>query len=250
MLVEAKAAGYHFVGFDGIMRVVDQTTQTAPPRCLLRHDIDADISAALKMAKVENEVGISATYFLMLRSPLYNLMGRENYEMTAQILGLGHKLGLHYDQGFDEQREWTAIQTSRGIEDEATWLENQFGHKVAAVSFHQPGNAVLEGQISTGERINTYDRDLLSEFSYFSDSNRTFPLANSTGCPLVRSLAAHAPKGIQLLIHPVWWVYEDASTEAVWDRAIHANFQIMQRQLTATERAYGYERVLSFSKGK
>jgi hypothetical protein len=245
MLVEGVAAGYRFVAFDEIQNYSENAGENVPPKCLLRHDIDADISAALRMAKVENEAGISATYFFMLRSPLYNLMGRENYEMAVQIFKLGHKIGLHYDQGFDEQRGWTAIQTASGIDAEANWLEDQFGLEVAAVSFHQPGDAVFSGHISTGKRVNTYDRKVLREFLYFSDSNRTLPLATATCSSLETSIAAHAPKDIQLLIHPIWWVYEDECTELIWNQTILSNFQIAQRQLIATERAFGSERKLS-----
>ena len=38
----------------------------------------------------------------MWRSPIYNLMGRESQKFVEEIINLGHSLGLHYDQGFDE----------------------------------------------------------------------------------------------------------------------------------------------------
>ena len=60
MLVEGVAAGYRFVAFDEIQNYSENAGENVPPKCLLRHDIDADISAALKMAKVENEEGFIA----------------------------------------------------------------------------------------------------------------------------------------------------------------------------------------------
>ncbi len=248
ILTGAKRAGYRFIDFSSI-DVAGMSILRGLDLCLLRHDVDADLAAALTMAQVERELGISSTYFLMLRSPLYNLMGRHNHLTVEKILELGHAIGLHYDQGFDLQRGLTPAQTAFALEQEAQWLESQFNTQVAAVSFHQPGPAVLRGEISTGTRINTYDRRRLADFDYFSDSNRQFPLAQLANGGITEAVAAYAPRNLQLLIHPIWWVYDDPSTEAVWDRAIHANLQTMQQQLLETERAYGCTRQFEVSKG-
>ena len=208
---------------------------------ILRHDIDADLSAALKMAKLEGKLSIKSTYFLMLRSPLYNLMARENHNAVCEILDNGHFIGLHYDQGFDVQRGWTLKETQKAIEDEISWLELQFGSVVNAISFHQPGNAVLNNKIDIKDRINTYDNNMLAEFEYVSDSNRSFSLSNLIGTN-VDFVKNNLPRKLQLLIHPMWWVYDDLRTDEVWNRVISANFDIAQRQLLLTERAYGNSR--------
>jgi len=52
---------------------------------LLRHDVDVDVGAALEMAKVEKSLGVSSTYFLMLRPPVYNLMSRHNHQAVKKI---------------------------------------------------------------------------------------------------------------------------------------------------------------------
>lgn len=245
MLARALKARYRFVVFQDVAGSQPPGDQ---PRCLLRHDVDADLTAAATMARAERELGISATYFLMLRSPLYNLMSRHNHLLADELLLLGHEIGLHYDQGFDAKRGWTLDQTAEAVDTEAEWLERQFGILVTAVSFHQPGPAVLQGQVTTGSRINTYDRKRLADFDYFSDSNREFPLAKSAADGVVEAIAAHAPRNLHLLVHPIWWVYDDATTEAAWDRAIHSNLQATQRQLLETERAYGAERVFAIDK--
>lgn len=241
MLIGAKCAGYRFIDFSAI-DCTQESRFFEGGRCLLRHDVDADLSAALTMAEVENDLGITSTYFLMLRSPVYNLMGRHNHLMVEKILTLGHAVGLHYDQGFDALRGLTPEQTADAVEHEAQWLENQFNTQVAAVSFHQPGAEVLQGKIRTSSRINTYDRARLAAFAYYSDSNRQFPLAQCADGGITGVIAACAPHSLQLLIHPLWWVYDDPSTEAVWDRAILSNLQSMQQQLLETERAYGIAR--------
>jgi hypothetical protein len=44
---------------------------------------------------------------------------------------------------------------------------------------------------------------------------------------------------VQILIHPIWWICEEAQTLDCWDRAIESNFYSAQHQLLETERAYG-----------
>jgi len=80
MLKAALASGYNFLSFSDTARF------TAEKVCLLRHDIDADLEAARDMALMESRVGVRATYFLMLRSPIYNLFGRANSQFVHQII--------------------------------------------------------------------------------------------------------------------------------------------------------------------
>lgn len=203
--------------------------------CLLRHDVDADVDAALRMAELEAEMGIRATYFLMLRSPAYNLMARHSQRAVESILQLGHWIGLHYDRGFVPVGE---LGHEAWMEWEAQALENLFGVRVDAISFHQPGRDVLDGKVDTGLRINTYDRDALRYYQYFSDSNRTLKLA-------VEDLTG---KNLQLLLHPMWWVYNEPGTFDVWDRVIENNFELSQAQFLTTEGAYGPRRKITVTR--
>lgn len=218
-----------FISFDKNMIVKEDNS------ILLRHDIDADLFAACEMAKIENRLGISSTYFLMLRSPVYNLFSRHNQDFVREILDLGHDIGLHYDQGY---RPKTNRSDAELIEIESRVLEDVFEVSINSVSFHQPGAAVLQGQVSTGEMINTYDTTLLNKFEYFSDSNRQFGLLDyfSSSTPNCYD------QSFQILIHPIWWVYDDRSTFDVWDKTILKNLDLMQEQMLATERAYGSAR--------
>lgn len=124
ILVSAKRVGYQFIDFTSI-NLASQKLAFDSSQCLLRHDVDADLAAALIMAQIENKLGIASTYFIMLRSPLYNLMGSQNHLLVEKILGLGHAIGLHYGQEFDIQRGYTAAETSLAIEQEAPWLDKQ-----------------------------------------------------------------------------------------------------------------------------
>jgi len=43
-----------------------------------RHDIDIDLNAALSMAIMEVELGISSTYMVIPTSPLYSISSKKN----------------------------------------------------------------------------------------------------------------------------------------------------------------------------
>lgn len=211
---------------------------------ICRDVIDGDLNAACKMAKEEAEIGIQSTYFLMWRSPCYNLMSRSNHQYVELILEMGHQIGLHYDQGFDALRNPTTVETSLMVKKQADWMEDLFSTKISSVSFHQPSSSLLQEGIDCGKRINTYDRLKLANYNYISDSNRVFPIwqnssNESENVSSVMALADIFPNNVQLLIHPMWWVYDNETTEEVWDSVVFCNIKNTLRQLTETERAYG-----------
>ncbi len=230
-----KLAGY------AILRFGEQAEQEERPLCLLRHDVDADMSAAHKMGRLEYENSIASTFFVMLRSPLYNLFGRENARFVEEMLNMGHQIGLHYDAAFLPHGQDNLIES---ILTEIHIIERSFGILVKAVSFHQPNEEILKGTLQVPGRINTYSRRDMQDFLYISDSNRrTFKQEPS------ELFRAKVHKKVQFLVHPMWWVYgEEVTTEGCWDRAILANFSQVQQQLLATERAYGSRRRLTIER--
>jgi hypothetical protein len=67
------------------------------PYLLWRHDVDYSMHSALKLALMEAEENILATYFLYLHSELYNLLEGEITEIVRKIISMGHHIGLHFD---------------------------------------------------------------------------------------------------------------------------------------------------------
>lgn len=199
-------------------------------KCLLRHDIDADLFAAKEMANIEYKKGVNATYFLMLRSPIYNLFSRANDRMVREIVDMGHHIGLHFDGAY---LGWDDIQTS--IEKEAEMLASMLKRDVYAVSFHQPNQAVIDNKLKVNGFVNTYDKEDMKDYFYLSDSNKiwkhypedVFTVSNKSS--------------VQLLIHPMWWLREESklSTRQIWQQTILRNLLQNEEQLLKTERAYG-----------
>ena len=268
MLEKALSIGYSFICFDEIKNLYSRNTlmnvgenevyknvdynslKISNGNCLLRHDINVNLSAAVTMAEAESKLGIKSTYFLMWRSPCYNLMSRANQLHAESIVEFGHQIGLHYDQGFDSQRQLSASETEEQISQQSDWLEKLLGIEISAVSFHQPSSVLLQSGMECRNRINTYDKVKLKDFFYISDSNRIFSpwhadnLLNNLN-QFEKSISNYFPQNIQLLIHPIWWIFEENSTELCWNQALLNNFEELQQQLIDTERAYGLKRKLS-----
>lgn len=226
--------GYSFLSFnEGINHSLEKF-------CLLRHDVDADLNAAYQMAKIEYEAGVRATYFFMLRSPVYNLFGRDNFKFAMKILELGHYMGLHFDEGFVEDKS----QTERILRKELEILSSAFDTDISVFSVHQPSEEMIKKPIRLEKIINTYDFELLKDIFYFSDSNMIW----KSYLP-EEVFSRELFYKVQLLIHPMWWVGNGKqSTSELWDKAIMDNHYRSLKQIINTERAFGKPRYFDFGK--
>lgn len=198
---------------------------------LLRHDIDVNLNYALKLAEIEKELNIKATYFLMLRSPMYNLFSRSNLKIVKKIIELGHHIGLHFDTfGLENDK----IQET--IDFEINTLNKLLSVTISTVSFHQPCESILNNKIKI-DKINTYDKNDMKDIFYISDSNANLNILH------IENLINE--KKLHILIHPIWWINDNfISTKENWNKAIIDNFKREEEQLLLTERAYGGERCL------
>ncbi len=233
LLNTALSSGYNFFDFNQMHSVSEERV------CVLRHDIDADLKAAAEMSAIEAELGIRATYFLMLRSPVYNLFGRANHRFVQEIIKNGHYIGLHYDEGFYPDKTKSINEL---VKREAKAIEEMFNIKINVVSFHQPGEAVLANKVKLENYINTYDKADITGYYYISDSNKVWKRD-----PFEMFSKVEEPK-VQMLIHPMWWITDkDLPTEELWLKALMDNFSRTQQQLLDTERAYGNEKKISLN---
>jgi hypothetical protein len=192
-LVHAAAARYRFVSFPEF----DQPE----PICLWRHDIDFSPERARRLAAIEGDAGVRATYFLNLHSEFYNALERTTADAVRDILGMGHDLGLHFDATFygasvlQDGRRDAVLMREKAI------LEDAFGVVVTCYSLHNPGVAAewQSDETMHGGMVNAYCRAIRSRFTYVSDSN---------GIWRHRQLAdvlADAPPCLHVLTHPGWW---------------------------------------------
>lgn len=167
------------------------------PLVIMRHDIDMDLEAALRLSRLEKDLGIYATYFFMVRCPLYNVFSGHGAEQVKQILAAGHHFGLHFDCAL--YQDITIDKLNDYISRECELLEHFFEHPVGAVSFHRPGRLELSG-LELERWPNAYERVFLEKFEYFSDSRGNWARGN----PLESEVFLKRKK-LHIAIHPIWW---------------------------------------------
>ena len=226
ILNSALESGYKFISFPMLKdyRPKDQLL------CVLRHDCDNDLIAAARMARIEGEMGIRSTYFLMLRSALYNLMSIPNTKLIWEIIQGGHWIGLHFDELF--YRDAVPEKISHYVEVERELLNRNFNLIVDVVSFHQPSKKVLNNRIKLN-CVNTYDLKDMGKIVYISDSN----MAWKNECPSKIFNSLKFPR-VQLLLHPEWWTEKEMTIKQKWNQMLRDNFGLMQQSLVQRESTY------------
>ena len=166
------------------------------PYCLIRHDVDFSVSSALRMAALEADLGLSATYFLLFSGD-YNLLAPENSRFPRALTEMGHEVGLHYDSA--AVAAFAPDEAVELLRAQAVLLGMLAGAPVRVIARHSPsfgGRDPMEGT----EFINAYDPRFTTEITYISDS-----------CGAWRDHAVEAlgadelPSNVQLLVHPIFW---------------------------------------------
>jgi len=181
----------------------------APPArfAIIRHDIDRSPVQALALARIEAELGVRATYTILLSGEFYSPFERSTRELLQQISNLGHDLGLHFDAA------WHGIENEADLTEAITWeagvlnrlLELPAARQIKMFSFHNttPFTMACKASHYAGLR-NAYAGYLQEHVQYTSDSN---------GYWIHRSwqeLLDQRPDRIQVLTHPEWWTPTDA----------------------------------------
>ncbi|MFC1872251.1 hypothetical protein ACFLYV_00810 [Chloroflexota bacterium] len=190
---------YKFISFNEgkILYLHKELDDNQYSHLIMRHDIDMDLSVATALAKVEMEYNIKATYFILLKCPIYNVFSKENSEYIEQIIAYGHRLGLHFDASVYTGISIDNIESL--IDDECDIFMSFFKQPLESISFHRPGPLELSN-INLHKYPNTYENMFIDYFSYFSDSRSKWARGN----PL-NSTEFHEGKNLHLCLHPVWW---------------------------------------------
>lgn len=166
---------------------------------LWRHDIDYSLNRSLALARIEKEESVRATYFLNPHSEFYNLAELGQHRILQQILSLGHNIGLHFDAAFYDIA--SEAELDRLVALEASNLEQLFGVKPVAFSFHNPMATHLACEVEQyGGLLNCYSKRFKNEVAYCSDSNGYWRFRR-----LHDVLSGASDPCLQVLTHPGWW---------------------------------------------
>lgn len=176
---------------------------------ILRHDVDASLEAALRMARIENNLGIRSTYFVLLSNKFYNLLEKDDFVVLKEISKLGHEIGLHYDLRAYEVYERELLET---LKNEIKLLETLLNRKIFSIACHNISKLGGKGDPFKGVMgyINAYDPNFCE--NYVSDSCRAWYLED-----LSRLLNFNYNK-VQCLIHPFLWTENVCERDAVLER--------------------------------
>ncbi len=217
---------YVFVPFLADWSAINQL----PYACVLRHDCDNDLMAAAEMSAIDARYGVQATYFILLRSPMYNLLSLPHRRLIENILNQGHRIGLHFDAL--PLIDLSVEQIVERVERDRASLSGEFGTAVDVASFHQPDSRIIDGQVRT-RCLNTYDRRWMSDFLYISDSNMRFRHHH----PMDVFRKRETPR-VHLNIHPEWWTDRALPLAQKWERILSNNTAVLRATLREREAAY------------
>ena len=121
----------------------------------------------MALARVERELGVSSTYFVLLTSDFYNPASKGSVEKLRSIQSMGHEVGLHFDE--KAYLEGTPEETVSRILHERDILASILETPVTTVSMHRPSQATLESDLQIPGMINSYGQT----FSMISNTSRT-----------------------------------------------------------------------------
>ncbi|MEN3281357.1 MAG: hypothetical protein V7607_2497 [Solirubrobacteraceae bacterium] len=162
------------------------------PVLVLRHDVDVSLDAALRLAELEADLGVRASFLVMLDWPLYDVRALEGRRVLRRLRELGHDVGLHVDPRTPTAANDATLAVARDRLAVAT------GAVVRSLSFHRPTPACLHGETKIAGMVNAYGRPLMR--CYLSDSRGRFEVGDPA-----RALMGATGAVRQLLLHPIWW---------------------------------------------
>lgn len=191
LLDRLQAEGYSFEGYDA---------DPSEGSVFLRHDVDWSPRKARKMAEIEAELGVKATYFFLVSTPFYNVMHEDVMDAVVTIEEHGHNVGLHFSTHnyFDEEPRENVL--AEKVEAEFDVLDNCRRSRDQFLSFHNPPDWVLDRTF--GPFTSAYEPIYFSQISYQADSSQRWKEENFFQNGL--------PESMQLLTHPVLWGERDA----------------------------------------
>jgi hypothetical protein len=190
---------------------------------ILRHDIDMEMAAALSIAEIEAKLRVSATYFVLPTSELYNPLAPAAINASREIVALGHDIGLHFDASLISSES----ELEEAVKQQAKWIESASGRAVTVLSYHRPAPNRVGASTSIDGLLNAYDPRFVNEFAYVSDSRGLWRFGHPLDHPSVA-----AGSGIQLATHPIWWATNEVAPQAKLEKFLDRRSEVLEQELS------------------
>ncbi len=187
---------------------------------LVRHDVDFDIHLAHKLAEIEKEENVAATFFILTTCDSYNVLSKKNSQLLKEMIEMGHEIGLHFDPTLYNSNLESAVKK------EAEILSIACGEEIKSISLHNPS---LHGQYPMFDGyVNAYDPKMFSDNNYISDSRYLFRGKNPFDF-----LNKIKESMVQILLHPMHYSETGGGYDEVLSNTfirymdeIHNNFKV------------------------
>lgn len=193
------------------------TYQNSPRCVILRHDIDNSLAQAVRMAELEHALGVSSTYFVLLRTDFYNPASISSQQRLRRILDLGHEIGLHFDETVMKQGTPPPA-CAAPIEKECALLSAMLDAPVTTVSMHRPSKEMLGADLHIPGIVNSYGSTFFHDFKYLSDSHHNWRE------PVLDIIRSEQYARLHILTHAFWYhEQEESITKSIGDYVRSAN---------------------------
>jgi len=172
---------------------------TGSPILFLRHDIKMSLHKALRMAEIEHEYGVPATYMVRGDSPLYSLTGRQARILLLDLVQMGHEVGLHFDLTHETRKSPSFLRLVEAeIQTACERIEQIICRPVRSLSLQRTLPLLFGGPLLVNGRVNA-DGHELREWCISENGG------NWRGGEPIPQMAHPTGPALQLILHPIWW---------------------------------------------
>ena len=176
---------------------------------IMRHDVEYSVERAWQLAKVEQSMDFTSTFFFQWTNNSYNILSRKNMDIIKDMHERGQQIGLHFALNGMTDME----QIKKRIRMEIDILSEMFGFAITEFSVHRPSNDVLRENIKLDGLLNAYQDEFFTyadkitsdtklNVKYMSDANHIWRY----GYPDEANITGHDK--VQILTHPFAWCKE------------------------------------------
>lgn len=180
---------------------------------ILRHDIDYSIEQSVRIARLEKELGVGSTYFVLLSSDFYNPASSQSYKSLHEIIKLGHRIGLHFDE---TAYNYDVFPLEYYIRKEARILSDLLDVNINAFSLHRPNQRTIETKLAIPGLVNSYGEEFFHGFKYLSDSRRRWRE------PVEEIIKSNEYLRLHILTHAFWYHDSDETIQETIQHFIHS----------------------------
>lgn len=167
---------------------------------ILRHDVDFLPEKAYEFARHEVELNVRSTYFFLMRTDFYNIGSRKTMDLIRKIAGMGHTIGLHYDE-----KDSTPGETPGLIKRDCDLFSRITGVPVHCFSMHRPSKEIMKADFHIEGYTNSNALYYSTSCKYISDSRHDWK-GNT-----IQSIASGEYSRLHILTHPIWYGDTDRS---------------------------------------